>query len=374
MKKVSIFTFIMLLAIGLMSVFATEEVHPVKIITNETSAILIYSLKKPASIQFFYDTKYDKWANSRISVNPKRNIEIMADGLMPGSLYYYRANFYDTNNTRLYYEIGHFITKGRSKTEMGKIEIIPDKYSATIKIYTTNPITGNIEVKKGRKHITTAKIQKGTKTVLLLKGDAQLPVYLHSVKIEHLKPLTKYKINIKGGDENNVSVQETQDFTTRENNIALNKSVEGTFNGTFIADKFRLEGDILSRVTDGSMSYRNGMAVSHDPDKSDQWVIIDLGKSYPITDVIVYWRALAYPLIYQIGLSNDKKQWKTKNVRVKSKKVMIEHMPTKIVRTKLHGQSFRYLKIFIAKKNPYFKKFASYNFLQLMEVKVYKAE
>lgn len=256
-----------------------------------------------------------------------------------------------------------FKTTGLPLPEIEEIKVLEREYDYVI-LKIKNNIESKLELSYGEK--------SGEYESRVFNDEFKIE---HIVKISNLIPLTKYYSKILITDRYGNKFYKFFDFITGEYNIALGKRVEGTFTNRYIGDIFNLEGDVIKRVNDGSFDYRNGMAVSFDPDKSDQFVIIDLEDVYPVERIITYWRALAYPKFYFIYASLDKKDWKkiaTVNLEnTPAKLIEGSGIPMKIGESKFDNLNTRFIKLIVFKNTPYYRKFEHYKFIQLLELKIY---
>jgi len=200
----------------------------------------------------------------------------------------------------------------------------------------------------------------------------------NSVVLSGLRPKTTYYYQVNSTDfyGNNVS-SAVKSFTTDSENVALKKKVTGTFiyfpNERFVKDG--IDSEILARVTDGGTSYFTAMAMSGPVNDSDQYVTIDLGKPYRIKNIISYWRRLAYPESLIVQVSDNNSDWRTIDSGLDVGKGALARSdagdPMKVVSTSAKGDSGRYVKLLVKKGSPIYHKHAEWNFIQLMEVKVF---
>ncbi len=321
------------------------------------------------TITFIWNTDYDTFGQIRYGrdVNNINNVKtefaftkkhkITIDNLLKGTKYFYQIINLTAEQKVISTPLKSFKTKGIPLPEIVSVKILKKYYNGA-----DFEIIANVKVKlrifyngKNKKYNTLKR--------------------KHLIKLRGLEPQKEYHYKIIISDQFNNTFIKEGDFSTAEYNIALNKKVYGTFKNKYIGDKFSLKGDILKRVTDGIFTYKSGMAVSFDPAVSDQYVIIDLGSKQKIKNIITYWRALAYPYFYYIFFSNDMKNWHRYNSIIKltdnkRKRIKGAGMPLIIENTKINNISARYVKIFIPKGTPYFKKFKFYKFIQLVEVKI----
>jgi hypothetical protein len=167
-----------------------------------------------------------------------------------------------------------------------------------------------------------------------------------------------------------------KNFAPARENAALGKKVLGTFSELPPRDSFvNKNGDVLARVTDGGTSYFTAMATSRSVNLEDQYAIIDLGKSSPISNVVTYWRNLAYPLEFDISISNDGVNFGDGAAGLNAGSGAFSRSdtgdPMRVVSADLKGTLARYVKVLVKKGAPCFQKHADWDFVQLMEVEVY---
>ncbi|MEW6103193.1 MAG: discoidin domain-containing protein [bacterium] len=248
--------------------------------------------------------------------------KVILQGLLPGTTYWYRTDGL----------LGSFTTKGNPPIRCGNLAfpfITKDKALLTAELYNLLPDS---------EYLVTLSIEQG-------KEKASLSTL----------------------------------FKTAENNLALNGKVSGTFD-QLPADKYvSKEKGPLQRITDGDLSYFNGMAQSQDITQEDQWLLIDLGRITNISTITVFWRALAYSQDYAISLSRDGKDWVVlasslnadNGVYLRSESGdLMKVLTTNCHEETTNGQGFRYVKL-LAKKSKFFHKHINWNFIQIMEVKVF---
>jgi len=268
-----------------------------------------------------------------------------------------------------------------NKVKIAEIEIYPSlTQKFTIDKAVEYAITGNSCVIKYDTSIGAANgsVVYGTDPMKMEKVAVNAVSGIdNSVVISGLEPRRTYYYQVKATDfYGNTTSSKVFNFTTDNDNVALKKPVTGTFTVYPLDDKYVKPGnesDILSRVTDGSTSYFTSMATSGPVPDADQFVVIDLGKSYNIKNVVTYWRRLAYPESLSVQLSDNDKDWKTveSNVDVGSGAAAWSDAgdPMAILNTK--GGMGRYVKLLVPKGSSFFHKHENWNFVQLMEVQVY---
>jgi hypothetical protein len=199
----------------------------------------------------------------------------------------------------------------------------------------------------------------------------------NSAVLTDLKPRTTYFYQIKTTDfYGNAVTSKAGSFATAAENIALKKKVMGTFTIYPPKDKYVTPGngdEVLSRITDGKMSYFNSMATSGPVPASDQYVVIDLGSSQNIKSIVTYWRKLAYPESLTVQVSNDNSTWTTlaSGVDVGSGAFVRSEAGDPLQAVNITGASCRYIKLLIAKGSPFFHKHAEWDYVQLAEVQAF---
>jgi len=197
--------------------------------------------------------------------------------------------------------------------------------------------------------------------------------------LKKLKPDTSYYYVIEGKNKDGEMVKSKVNyFRTKEWNLALQKSVAGTFDNYIGDDKyFNKKTPILQRITDGKMNYFDGMAVSGNVHKNDQYVIIDLQNIYNIAKINVYWRALSYSRDYALYVSNDRQTWElvTKHIDAENGKFIRGEKGDPILYNEIScNQQAQYIKILIKKGSNIYNKHKEWNFVQLMEIKIYSGK
>lgn len=198
----------------------------------------------------------------------------------------------------------------------------------------------------------------------------------NSAVLSGLNPRTIYFYQVKTGDSfGNTLYSKVGSFTTERENVALNKKVTGTFINPPV-DKYAKPGssdEILARVTDGKTSYFTAMAQSGSVDDADQYVVIDLGRSYKIKDIVSYWRRLAYPESLIVQLSDNNTDWTAlaDGVNAGAGGFARSDAGDPMQALKTAGGAGRYVKLLVKKGSPAYHKHSNWNFVQLMEVEVY---
>jgi hypothetical protein len=341
-----------------------------KIEVQENSAVLSFDLPARTSVQCFYGTDQDQLYRSVATVSLTESVELNLSGLEPGRIWYFRAVFTGTNGKKVFYRNGAFKTPGQPALRLDSVRIEPEKYGGLVKVFVSALMDAALSL-DGVEHV----FRQNGKTEFSRPLGMTEELFVYETRVGNLKPGRQYPFRLEGGSQKGESITWEGAITTLENNVALAKPVQGTFTNTFIADKMRLTGDVLSRVTDGSFDYFTGMAVSTDPGLSDQWVVVDLKDETPVEEIVCYWRAAAYPEAFSLSLSRDAVNWsQARKVMGDQERVIVDTMPVQVSRASFGGERARYVRLFFPAGGKYYHRFDSYRFLQLVELKVFPKE
>lgn len=197
-----------------------------------------------------------------------------------------------------------------------------------------------------------------------------------SATIYNLIPGRSYFYQVRAWDlYGNMAESRILNFAPSKGNAALGRKVLGTFTELPPRDPYvEKSKDVLSRLTDGGTSYFTSMATSRSIHEGDQFAVIDLGSRVPVSKVVTYWRNLAYPLSFDVSLSNDNVSYFDGAAGLDAEVGAFSRSdtgdPMRVVSAELKGTNARYVKIYIRKDSPCFQKHADWNFVQLMEVEV----
>ncbi|HPP88053.1 MAG TPA: discoidin domain-containing protein, partial [bacterium] len=191
------------------------------------------------------------------------------------------------------------------------------------------------------------------------------------VKIENLKSGAAYEYELILMNEKNVELIDSGIIKTLDNNIALNKKVEGTFDINPEPNVIANSPSIISRITDGKIHYFTGMATSGNVKEAQQNVIIDLEEEQFIEKIKVYWRAIAYSKNYYVMISSDKKKWNYIGKNIDASKgitMRSESGDPLFVNEIAANNKARYIRIWLAKNSEFYCKFDNWNFVQIFEI------
>jgi len=262
---------------------------------------------------------------------------------------------------------------------ISEIEIFPEMNSWPEGIVTSPEIVTDREVylefsgNQEMKGVFEVKGHNKTVKVPSIHSGKQHQLWLHG-----LEPQTTYTVKVKMlGYHGNINSSKEITFRTRKENIALNKLVKGSFNQFQPDDKFVLKKSKrpIQQINDGDDSYFTSMATSGDPEKQEQFFIIDLEKRVKLTDLVIIWRSLAYSKEYIVELSLDSKRWERVAVHQDASQGVFGYSrtgdPVRIMSHSLENRSGRYLKITVPKGSPYYVADPTWKFVQIMDVKIF---
>ncbi|MBI4179142.1 discoidin domain-containing protein [bacterium] len=202
---------------------------------------------------------------------------------------------------------------------------------------------------------------------------------IHDVDLDRFSPRKTIHYRITATDHRGKSTPpHLSSFRTAEHNLAAGAAVRGTFvrnpDASYITDS----PPILTRVTDGTTSYFKGMATSGDPAKEEQWVEIDFGRIHDVSEILTFWRRLAYPKKFSLSGSLDGERWyefgDTHTADSGAGSLSETGDPIYIHTAAIGQYALRYIRLHIPRGAPIHKKFDNYNFVQLFELKAYPPE
>jgi hypothetical protein len=200
----------------------------------------------------------------------------------------------------------------------------------------------------------------------------------NSIALTGLSPKTIYFCQVKATDfYGQITGSKVISFTTPGENVALKKTVTGTFTNLPPRDALVVQGNgdqVLSRATDGKTGYFASMATSGSIPTADQYVIVDLGKTYALKNIVSFWRKLAYPESLTVQVSDNNTTWTTvaENVNCGNGVYARTDQGDPMVAVNSPASSARYIKLLVKKGSQYFHKHSDWDFVQLMEVKAFE--
>ncbi len=338
------------------------------VVTNITENYVIIKWKtdqlSTGSVAYGEDSA--RLHNQAFSIGEAINHQILLNNLQKGTVYYYEisCNFQYKANKPVVVKSGikTFLTAGNPLPVITKNEVSSQsKEYVRIKWEANAAVLSSlIYVKEGEINRNVIPMEETASGEFLISG---------------LKPSSRYYYFIQIVNKDNITNNtEIKSFSTLEDNLALGKTVSGTFTNYVYEDGlFDMSPNSLQRITDGRVDYFKGMSVSGDIRSNNQQIIIDLGKKTKISKVIVIWRALAYSTEYNVEISEDLKVWKTIASQLDADKVPRTYMsgtPVKVQEIQFPTKEGRYVRL-TAIKSKYFSKHGKWNFIQIHEIKIF---
>ena len=325
-------------------------------VLSDTSVLIKWRTNEENSINLKYGRTYPPEINY-IDMKTDKEHNVILSNLKSGSKYYLEIcgeNNFDTN----------FRTSGLPMPELIDIKTMYNKKNVEHILIFNMKVRGTVYFWKNDNLLDSKFVElKDYKDIF-------------NTEFKDLEYNSVYNMKFDGNDSFNRHFEtEKLKFTTKENNIALNKKCEGTFN-VKVSDMFEPKDSfaVINRVNDNSTNYFNGIATSENIDDTDQWAIIDFDEIYPLKLIMIFWRKLCYPIDYKVEISLDKSNWKTlyKSINAGNGFEMNSDSgdPMNVVMHSVNKESARYLRI-TAMRGKYWVKHKNWNYIQLNEVKVF---
>lgn len=225
---------------------------------------------------------------------------------------------------------------------------------------------------------TRAVIRAGHDTTLSYKTTHDSPTRFHEVTLNQFQPDRRlhYRITLED-TRSQTNRSRRKSFRTREPNVAWEKPVGGTFDRTIFGLSEAAQGEqpLPERITDGKFDYQYGLAMSGDPSDTQQWASVDLEQLHTPDTVVLFWWNHAYPRQYSVEASRLGRKWTTLAEDLDAEdgnEVTKRGLP--VVRQKITPESrdaYRYVRVRIPEGVRYYGKYPQYNFVALVEMKVF---
>ncbi|GEM_PF-2361460 len=338
---------------------------------GEYTADIIIETTQPTEVRLRIGQTVTAMQDIALDLNYKTRHRFTIPELLRGTDYYVQTVARDVNGTTKASSVHRFRTLGIP------LPLISNLHSITVeKTAVTIGWDSNVKTKSIVKYGLTADL---TEEFIIDTYKTS-----HAVRIENITPNTTLYYTVIGIDENSNPTDNAipiKQVRTLENNVALNATVA---DGTFLYDAEQYSEDrsekYLKRLVDGDLTFFTGTARSEIIAQRTQYLLLDLGKQYPLETVRIYWRALAYSRNYTIEISPDKKQWITvqSDIDAANGKLMYSQGaqggdPLQVMETAFSPIEARWVKIAIPQNSPigtFNPIFGKYNKLQLAEVVV----
>ncbi|MDD5066914.1 MAG: discoidin domain-containing protein [bacterium] len=345
-----------------------QSVSAANIMEHSAEVIFKTSIPSVAYIRFGED-KTGLNQNIGIESDIYDTHKITVSGLLKGTEYYFQPVARDLNGHLAMGQVTSFKTKGIPLPKMESVQLNKiTGFGCSMKLVYNIPCGIVLYIGKEKANLVKKFESSGLKTS-------------YKIQIDGLVPETKFYYKIEAADKQKNPLDTENSFTTTGDNIALNKSVYGSF--YYPADNNAsslMNMDQLKKLTDGNYEL-NGIAESGNVALKGQAVILDLGKTEKIRNVKTVWRGTAYSRNYSLEISKDMKEWSMVRDKIDARndgqKILSQGDYGLFLRTvniSCNNQEGRYIKITMVQNSltgsdlP----FPAKPFLQMAEVEVYK--
>lgn len=330
---------------------------------HETGATITWETNHPARGRIrFGDTK--QMENTKVNTTSDSRHRVQLRGLKEGTKYGFRVYSWDSSNRRIKSQLVFFETKGMPKPRIQRINIKNrTRLGGTVRWVTNVP--------------TTATFSVGHDTPLQHTTVHDSPTRIHEVKLSQFFPNRSVYYRITMTDTRGRSERTTlRSFQTRENNVALNKPIRGTFSRPLNkVSRSELENPVIDRIVDGSLAFPKGLATSGNIPDTDQWFTVDLRQFYVPDTVVIFWRNIARPGSYRIQASKLGQEWSTLATMSAGDTSLIKRSGMGLARHSIPlasgNEDYRYIRVLIPKDSPYHVKYNGDQFVQVFEFKLF---
>ncbi len=332
------------------------------------SATITWETTHPASGRIKYGDNPDlPGTQNFISANKTHTVQL--SDLTEGTKYGFRVYAWDKSDRRIKSQLIFFETKGMPPPQFKKLKVAEKTREGGVIRWVTNTPT-------------TAYFEAGYDTPFEFTTKHVMPNTHHEVKLTQFYPGKElyYRISIEDtrGRTKNSGLRK---FRTRENNVAWEKPVRGTFDVPIygIPKGQNGSGPYDKRIVDDRYTYQYGTANSGDPADTVQWFVVDLEQFYVPDTAVFIWRRYAYPKKYRILGSKSGVYWEILAGDLNAadgEKVRKGGIPSIKHVISLNGieEDYQFIKVEIPKGAPYHVRYSSYNFVQLQEFKLFPKE
>lgn len=197
----------------------------------------------------------------------------------------------------------------------------------------------------------------------------------HNGLLTGLSPGKRYRYKIEVTSPVIEQTVESEDhfFTTNPANLAAGCFVTGSF-VNLPQDRFVNKAiPPLERLVDGKLDYFTSMAQSGSIQKEPQWVMLDLGRRQTVSQVVLYWWALAYPQDYRLEVSADQVHWSVVGRHLDAAKgfYITTGAPMWVAKHMITPLKGRYVRVSIDPGSAIYVKQHGWDFVDLFEMKVF---
>lgn len=331
---------------------------------GQHEATVVWETNHPASGRLRFGTN-PAMKNSRTRMTPRSRHRFRLTDLREGTRYGFRVYAWDGSKHRIKSQVVFFRTRGTPPPEVKRVRVVKRTLEGGIVRWVTNTPT-------------RAVFESGYDTPLRFKTVHDSPTRFHQVTLKRFHPNRDILYRITSVDtRGRRRLSGIRRLRTRENNVAWEKPVRGTFDRPIfgVPEDARGETPYQRRVNDGRFDYQLGTATSGDPADTVQRFTINLEKLHRPGRAVLYWRDLAYPEKYSIHGSRTGRKWdvlarnlnaaKGKHTRkggILSYRQVVEFDT---------DRAYQFIRVEIPKGAPYYGKYPQYKFVQLQEFKLF---
>jgi len=327
---------------------------------------LIWEANRAVYGRIKYGTDRSQLGAGRTFMNARKRREVILNDLKEGTMYVFKIKIWDASGKHSKTKMGRFRTAGMPEPAIKEVRVKDITRNGAVVRWVTNVPT-------------TALFESGHDSDDLgYKTRHEHPGRHHQVELDHFYPDMEVYYRITVTDtRGRTARRELNYFWTRENNIALDKPVSGTFGQKIYKapSGFGRDEDLNQRITDGDFTFMGGTATSGDPADTDQWFVVDFKELVKPDTVVIYWFAFASPRQYEIQGSVYGEKWRklagdlNAGTGERLKKGGIDSLKHKIHLNE--EKEFQYIRVFIPAGAPYYKRYPQWEYVQIQEFKLF---
>lgn len=333
---------------------------------TDTSLTITWTTNEPARGRIQFGRGEPEQESFRSS--SRRQHTSFFEGLIPGTTYRFRIFAVPNSAHGIKSQVIETTTRGIPPPRIQKMEIVNRTMNgATLRWLTNLPVSMTLEA--------------GHDTPPNFRTRRDTPSRYHQVHLTRFYPDQPLYYRLTLTDTRGHSrTFDTESFRTREANHAYKKPINGTFDQTiFGLDKTDTSSEKRNnRINDGNYSYAEGTANSGNPSDTDQYFTIDLEEFVKPGRAVFYWQDLAFPRRYEIEGSQTGRHWTTLKSRLDAGNGTHTLTPIKNTKSMKHVVTFpdtvpeyQFIRVTIPQGANYFTKYDVYEFVQLIEFKLF---
>lgn len=315
-----------------------------------------------------YGTESERLFNQAISIGPVKEHRIRLSGLEAGTTYYYvlQVTVPRSGGTKTYEgPTGTFTTTGLPPLRVLSVSVESNIGNRFVVVWRlTRPAKATVHyVEDGRTDRRTVS--------------SAVPAREGRLAVTGLKPGAAYfYVTEFEADSGESARDEVRRIRVEEVNLAAGRPVWGTFTNVMAEDPyFDRTTPVAARITDGSLTWFWGTAVSGDLSQADQWCAVDLGEVRRVSQVEVIWRRLSLSTNFRVEVSTDGSRWTVVAERLDGRKGVEGRGergdPYRALRVGFPPREARWVKV-TALKGSAKNKHERWTGVQLMELRVFE--